>query len=78
MRLGERRVLPKTQAGVTLTLAQTNIVSADFKANPFPFLARLRKLEPVYCTKLPISKSVPKNAQAARFRFWRYGLRSSL
>jgi cytochrome P450 PksS len=30
-----------------------NIVSAEFKADPFPFLARLRASEPVYRTTLP-------------------------
>ena len=30
-----------------------NIVSSEFKANPFPFLAHLRKSEPVYRTALP-------------------------
>ncbi|HKR60004.1 MAG TPA: cytochrome P450 [Pyrinomonadaceae bacterium] len=30
-----------------------NIVSAQFKANPFPFLARLRTSEPVHRTTLP-------------------------
>jgi cytochrome P450 PksS len=30
-----------------------NFVSADFKADPFPFLARLRASEPVYRTTLP-------------------------
>jgi cytochrome P450 PksS len=30
-----------------------NIVSADFKVNPFPLLARLRASEPVYRTTLP-------------------------
>ena len=30
-----------------------NIVSPQFKANPFPFLADLRKTEPVYKTALP-------------------------
>jgi cytochrome P450 len=30
-----------------------NIVSAEFKANPYPFLALLRKSEPVYRTTLP-------------------------
>lgn len=30
-----------------------NIVSSEFKANPFPFLARLRTSEPVYRTTLP-------------------------
>lgn len=30
-----------------------NIVSAEFKADPFPFLARLRDSEPVYRTTLP-------------------------
>ncbi len=32
---------------------QVNIVSPQFKANPFPFLARLRDSEPVYRTALP-------------------------
>jgi cytochrome P450 PksS len=34
-------------------LPQENIVSPQFKANPFPFLARLRETEPVYRTALP-------------------------
>jgi cytochrome P450 PksS len=34
-------------------LPQENIVSSQFKANPFPFLARLRESEPVYRTSLP-------------------------
>ena len=32
---------------------QVNIVSAEFKATPFPFLATLRASEPVYRTTLP-------------------------
>jgi cytochrome P450 PksS len=32
---------------------QVNIVSAEFKADPFPFLARLRASDPVYRTTLP-------------------------
>jgi cytochrome P450 len=32
---------------------QPNIVSAEFKANPFPFLASLRTSRPVYLTWLP-------------------------
>ena len=32
---------------------QLNIVSPEFKANPFPFLAALRATEPVYRTTLP-------------------------
>ena len=35
------------------TLPEKNIVSAEFKADPFPFLARLRASEPVYRTTLP-------------------------
>ncbi|HKE57568.1 MAG TPA: cytochrome P450 [Pyrinomonadaceae bacterium] len=35
------------------TLPPKNIVEADFKANPFPFLAQLRASEPVYRTVLP-------------------------
>ncbi len=34
-------------------LPQPNIVSAEFKADPFPFLAQLRATEPVYRTTLP-------------------------
>jgi cytochrome P450 len=34
-------------------LPQENIVSPQFKANPFPFLARLRETEPIYRTTLP-------------------------
>jgi cytochrome P450 len=33
--------------------SEPNIVSAEFKRDPFPFLARLRKSEPVYRTTLP-------------------------
>ncbi|MEP6635743.1 MAG: cytochrome P450 [Acidobacteriota bacterium] len=35
------------------TAPGVNIVSAQFKANPFPFLAHLRSFEPVYRTTLP-------------------------
>ena len=35
------------------TAPQVNIVSPQFKANPFPFLATLRATEPVYRTTLP-------------------------
>ncbi len=35
------------------TSSEPNIVSAEFKRDPFPFLARLRKSEPVYRTTIP-------------------------
>jgi cytochrome P450 len=35
------------------TTQPVNIVSAEFKADPFPFFARLRASEPVYRTTLP-------------------------
>jgi cytochrome P450 PksS len=35
-----------------------NIVSAEFKADPFPFLARLRASDPVYRTMLPDKTAV--------------------
>jgi cytochrome P450 PksS len=35
-----------------------NIVSAEFKADPFPFLARLRASDPVYRTTLPDKTAV--------------------
>lgn len=35
------------------TKSHVNIVSPQFKANPFPFLARLRSSQPVYRTTLP-------------------------
>jgi cytochrome P450 PksS len=35
------------------TAPQVNIVSAQFKANPFPFLTALRASEPIYRTALP-------------------------
>lgn len=35
------------------TAQQVNIVSPEFKANPFPLLASLRTSEPVYRTALP-------------------------
>ncbi len=38
---------------------QVNIVSAEFKANPFPLLARLRASEPVYRTTLPDKVRTP-------------------
>lgn len=34
-------------------IAHVNIASPEFKANPFPFYARLRSEAPVYGTKLP-------------------------
>ncbi len=33
--------------------SKVNIVSPEFKANPFPFLAELRRSQPVYRTSLP-------------------------
>ena len=36
-----------------LSATQVNIVSAEFKADPFPFFARLRASDPVYRTTLP-------------------------
>jgi cytochrome P450 len=38
---------------------QVNIVSAEFKANPFPLLATLRATEPVYRTTLPDKTKTP-------------------
>lgn len=38
---------------------QVNIVSAEFKANPFPLLAVLRATEPVYRTTLPDKTKTP-------------------
>ncbi|HWS53198.1 MAG TPA: hypothetical protein VN228_03695, partial [Pyrinomonadaceae bacterium] len=38
---------------------QVNIVSAEFKADPFPLLARLRASEPVYRTTLPDKVKTP-------------------
>lgn len=38
---------------------QVNIVSAEFKANPFQFLATLRASEPVYRTTLPDKVKTP-------------------
>ena len=38
---------------------QVNIVSAEFKANPFQFLATLRSSEPVYRTTLPDKVKTP-------------------
>ena len=34
-------------------IADVNIASSEFKANPFPFYAQLRSEAPVYRTKLP-------------------------
>jgi len=47
--------LSASSAQTTLppTFPSQNIVGADFKANPFPFLAQLRASEPVYRTSLP-------------------------
>lgn len=36
-----------------MSATQVNIVSAEFKANPFPFFARLRASDPVFRTNLP-------------------------
>ncbi|MGB8508628.1 MAG: cytochrome P450 [Pyrinomonadaceae bacterium] len=41
------------------TAQQVNIVSPEFKANPFPFLATLRATEPVYRTHLPDKTKTP-------------------
>lgn len=41
------------------TVPQVNIVSPEFKANPFPFLATLRATEPVYRTTLPDKTKTP-------------------
>ena len=41
------------------TNRQVNIVSADFKANPFPLLANLRAQEPVFRTHLPDKTKTP-------------------
>lgn len=38
---------------------QVNIASAEFKANPFPFLATLRATEPIYRTTLPDKNKTP-------------------
>src|ERR687893_54975 len=38
---------------------QVDIVSAEFKANPFPLLARLRSSDPVYRTTLPDKVKTP-------------------
>ncbi|HEX8145261.1 MAG TPA: cytochrome P450 [Pyrinomonadaceae bacterium] len=38
---------------------QLNIVGAEFKANPFPLLARLRESEPVFRTHLPDKTKTP-------------------
>jgi cytochrome P450 len=38
---------------------QVNIVSAEFKANPFPLLATLRATEPVFRTHLPDKTKTP-------------------
>jgi cytochrome P450 len=41
------------------TAPLVDIVSAEFKANPFPFLATLRATEPVYRTTLPDKTKTP-------------------
>lgn len=41
------------------TAQQVNIVSPEFKANPFPFLATLRATQPVYRTSLPDKIKTP-------------------
>jgi cytochrome P450 PksS len=41
------------------TAQQVNIVSPQFKANPFPFLATLRADQPVYRTSLPDKVKTP-------------------
>jgi cytochrome P450 len=41
------------------TTEQVNIVSPEFKANPFPLLARLRASEPVFRTRLPDKVKTP-------------------
>ena len=41
------------------TNRQVNIVSAEFKANPFPLLASLRESEPVFRTNLPDKTKTP-------------------
>jgi len=42
-----------------ISTEQVNIVSAEFKANPFPFLAILRASEPVFRTTLPDKAKTP-------------------
>jgi cytochrome P450 len=39
-------------------IAHVNLASSEFKANPFPFYARLRNEAPVYRTKLPDKRTV--------------------
>jgi cytochrome P450 len=39
-------------------IAHVNLASSEFKANPFPFYARLRNEAPVYRTKLPDNRTV--------------------
>ena len=41
-----------------MTTQPVNIVSAEFKADPFPFLAHLRASDPVYRTALSDKTSV--------------------
>jgi len=41
------------------TTQQVNIVTPQFKANPFPYLARLRATQPVYRTTLPDKVKTP-------------------
>jgi hypothetical protein len=41
-----------------VSIADVNIASSEFKANPFPFYARLPSEAPVYQTKLPDRRNV--------------------
>jgi cytochrome P450 len=41
-----------------VSIADVNIASSEFKADPFPFYARLRSEAPVYQTKLPDRRNV--------------------
>ena len=41
-----------------MAMAPVNLASPDFKANPFPFYARLRNEAPVYRTSLPDKRTV--------------------
>jgi len=41
-----------------MTIDPVNLASPDFKANPFPFYARLRSEAPVYRTSLPDKRTV--------------------
>jgi len=41
-----------------VSIADVNIASSEFKADPFPFYERLRSEAPVYHTKLPDKRNV--------------------